>query len=955
MALLFILFLPLLGACLPLVFERYGRNLCTISAALGPLVVLGLLIYFLPQIFAGDTLYFHRDWLPLLGLDLSLRLDGLSMLFGLLITGIGLLVIFYARYYLAESDSLGKLFALLQIFMMAMLGVVIADNILLLILFWELTSLSSFLLISYWSIKSDARKGARMALMITGAGGLALLAGALLLGSIVGSFNLGDILAAGDQIRAHSLYPVVLALILLAAFTKSAQFPFHFWLPHAMSAPTPVSAYLHSATMVKAGVFLLARMYPALAGTELWFYIVTSIGLITLIFGAYTALFKHDLKGLLAYSTISHLGLITMLFGFNNPLAAVAALFHIINHATFKASLFMAAGIIDHETGTRDMRKINGMLRFMPITATVAMVAAAAMAGIPLLNGFLSKEMFFTQTLDLETNIIYAWLVPLLATLAGIFSVAYSFRFIHDVFFNGQPRDLPKYPPHEPPHYMIAPMATLVALCILVGTLPGFTVAPFLHAASLAVLGSEIPEYKIALWHGLNLPLLMSFTAFLGGLLLYYQRKGLFAFYERQYRRDEKVVFEARVQSSVRIARRITDVLENGSLQRYVALLLGAGIVAAGVELWPLASFSGSIASSSIDGISLLATGVLIVGALGTVLLHHNRFAALLLLSVVGLIVALIFVRFSAPDLALTQLSVEVVTIVLMMLSLYFLPQLTPNESSTPRVARDILLAAGAGGGLGLLAWAVLTRPYNSIADYYLANSVSGGGGSNVVNVILVDFRGFDTLGEITVLAIAAVGIYAMLHKLRLPLADADGNGRRWSRDPYPPILTILSRMLLPLALLVSVYIFLRGHNLPGGGFIAGLITSVALILQYVASGSDWVQERLNWRYRGLAAAGVLIAAVTGIGSWFFGYPFLTSTFSHVDWPVVGEFELASAMAFDAGVYITVVGATLVILSNLGKLAQTTYDRSHPPITNDRKSPEPASAHSRHKLQEESK
>jgi multicomponent K+:H+ antiporter subunit A len=956
MALLFILFLPLLGACLPLFFERFGRTLCTISAVLGPLVVFGLLIYHLPQVFAGETLYFHRDWLPLLGLDLSLRLDGLSMLFGLLITGIGLLVIFYALYYLAENDSLGKLFALLQIFMMAMLGVVLADNILLLIVFWELTSLSSFLLISYWSIKSDARKGARMALMITGAGGLALLAGALLLGSIVGSFNLGDILAAGDQIRAHSLYPVVLALILLAAFTKSAQFPFHFWLPHAMSAPTPVSAYLHSATMVKAGVFLLARMYPALAGTELWFYIVTSIGLITLFFGAYTALFKHDLKGLLAYSTISHLGLITMLFGFNNALAAVAALFHIINHATFKASLFMAAGIIDHETGTRDMRKINGMLRYMPITATVAMVAAAAMAGIPLLNGFLSKEMFFTQTLDLATTGVYAWLVPLLATFAGIFSVAYSFRFIHDVFFNGQPRDLPKYPPHEPPRYMIAPMAVLVILCVVVGTMPGLTVAPFLQAASLAVLGSEIPDYHITLWHGLNLPLLMSFTAFLGGLLLYYQRKGLFAFYDRQYHRDEKVVFEARVQSSVRIARRITNLLENGSLQRYVALLVGAGIVAAGIELWPLTSFSGPIASSSVDGISLLATGVLIIGALGTVLLHHNRFAALLLLSVVGLIVALIFVRFSAPDLALTQLSVEVVTIVLMMLSLYFLPQLTPNDSSTPRVVRDIALAAVAGGGLGLLAWAVLTRPYSTIADYYLANSVSGGGGSNVVNVILVDFRGFDTLGEITVLALAAVGIYAMLHKLRLPLANADSSGRRWSRDPYPPILTILSRMLLPLALLVSVYIFLRGHNLPGGGFIAGLITSVALILQYVASGSDWVQARLNWRYRGVAAAGVLTAAVTGIGSWFFGYPFLTSTFSHIDWPVVGEFELASAMAFDAGVYITVVGATLVILSNLGKLAQTTYDQPDAGIINDREGLMQASDnHNPHNHPEESK
>ena len=926
MTLLLVIFLPLLGACLPLWCERYGRTICAFSAAVAPLISIGLLIYHLPVIFAGDVLFFHQEWLPLLGMNLSLRLDGLSIMFGLLITGIGLLVILYARYYLAEKDSLGKLYGLLQIFMMAMLGIVMSDNILLMIVFWELTSLSSFLLISYWSIKSEARKGARMALMITGAGGLALLAGALLLGDIVGSFNLSVILASGDEIRAHSLYPVVLILVLLGAFTKSAQFPFHFWLPHAMSAPTPVSAYLHSATMVKAGVFLLARMYPALAGTDLWFYIVTATGLTTLVFAAYTALFKHDLKGLLAFSTISHLGLITMLFGLNSQLGAIAAIFHIINHATFKASLFMAAGIIDHETGTRDMRRINGMWRYMPVTATVAMVAASAMAGVPLLNGFLSKEMFFAETLHLEALGHYAWLVPLLATLAGIFAVAYSYRFIHDVFFNGEPIDLPKYPPHEAPPYMIVPMAILVILCVLVGTLPNFTVAPFLDAASLAVIGTEMPSYQIAIWHGFNLPLVMSFIALAGGLLLYHQRKGFFAFYERQYRRDEKIVFEARVQRSVRLAQSITKRLENGSLQRYLVLFVGMAVLAAGIELWPLNSFSGSLAMTPLDGVSVLATLVLIVGALGTVIVHHNRFAALLLLSVVGLIVALIFVRFSAPDLALTQLSVEVVTIVLMMLALYFLPQVSPSESSRWRISRDILLAGAAGIGMGLLTWAVLTRPYETIADYYLANSVSGGGGTNVVNVILVDFRGFDTLGEITVLAIAAVGIFAMLRRLRLPVPNADGTGRVWSKDPYPPILMVLARILLPLALMVSFYIFLRGHNLPGGGFIAGLITSVALILQYVASGTDWVQQRLNWSYRSVAAGGVLLATATGLASWLFGYPFLTSTFTHVHWPIVGEFELASAMVFDTGVYITVVGATLVILSNLGKLAQTSYD-----------------------------
>lgn len=931
MTLLLIIFLPLLGTLLPVWAARYGRGLTAIAAAVGPGIALALLLTHTPQMFAGETLFYHQPWLSMLGMDVSLRLDGLSFLFGLLITGIGLLVILYARYYLSEKDSLAKLYSLLQVFMMAMLGIVMSDNILLMIVFWEMTSLSSFLLISYWSGKSEARKGARMALTVTGGGGLALLAGALVLGNITGSYNFSVILASGDMIREHALYPLALVLVLLGAFTKSAQFPFHFWLPHAMSAPTPVSAYLHSATMVKAGVFLLARMYPALAGTDLWFYIVTAIGLTTLVFAAFTAMFKHDLKGLLAYSTISHLGLITLLFGLNTQLAAIAAIFHIINHATFKASLFMAAGAIDHETGTRDMLCINGMWKYMPITATVAMVAASAMAGVPLLNGFLSKEMFFAETLQLDGLSHFAWLVPFLATLAGVFAVAYSYRFIHDVFFNGEPVDLPIYPPHEPPRYMIMPMAVLVVLCILVGVLPNVTVAPFLDAATLAVLGVDIPDYKIAIWHGFNLPLLMSFIALAGGLLLYYQRKGLFAFYERRYRRDEKIVFEARVQRSVRISQSITKRLENGSLQRYLALFIGAAIIAAATELWPLESFTGPVATMPIDPISVLAALILIVGAFGTVLLHHDRFAALLLLGVVGLIVALIFVRFSAPDLALTQLSVEVVTIVLMMLALYFLPQITPHGSNSRRVSRDILLAGTAGGGIGLLAWAVLTRPYDTIADYYLANSVSGGGGANVVNVILVDFRGFDTLGEITVLAIAAVAIYAMIYKLHLPLPNSDGKGRVWSTDPYPPILMVLARILLPLALMVSVYIFLRGHNAPGGGFIAGLVTSVALILQYVASGSGWVQQRLDWNYRSVAVGGVLLATATGLGSWLFGYPFLTSTFSHIHWPVVGDFELASAMAFDTGVYITVVGATLVILSNLGKLAQTTYDDSSYP------------------------
>jgi multicomponent K+:H+ antiporter subunit A len=924
MNLLLIVLLPLLGALLPPLAIRFGRSASAWTAAAVALAALLFALEPLTTVFAGAPLEAHWAWLPQAGLDIHLRMDGLAALFVLLILGIGLLVILYARYYLAERDPMGRFYGLLLLFMGAMLGIALSDHLLQLLVFWELTSLSSFLLISYWHHRSDARRGARMALAITGAGGLALLAGFLLLGHIVGSYRIADVLDAGDLIRAHPLYLPTLLLVLLGAFTKSAQFPFHFWLPHAMAAPTPVSAYLHSATMVKAGVFLLARLYPALSGTDPWFFLVGGIGLATLLFAAYTALFQHDLKGLLAYSTISHLGLITLLFGFDTPLAAVAGVFHIINHATFKASLFMAAGIIDHETGTRDMRLINGLWKYMPHTATLAMVAASAMAGVPLLNGFLSKEMFFAETLHLSALGALSWILPAAATLAGVFAVAYSARFIHDVFFNGEPIDLPKYPPHEPPRYMKIPVEILVTLCLLVGILPAFTVAPLLDLAAGAVLHGPVPEYSLAIWHGFTLPFAMSLVALAGGIALYSQRHKLFALHDRVFPEvDARALFWIAIERVMDAAHAMTRALENGSQQRYAALLLLAALAAVALPLLgggvPL---GGPVPAAPIDALTLLGALVMMAAAILTVVWQRRRLVAVVALSVVGLVVSLAFVRWSAPDLALTQLSVEVVTIVLLLLALYFLPQQGPTESSPLRRSRDLLLAAGVGGGVGLLAWGMFTRPYATIANYYVENSLSGGGGANVVNVILVDFRGFDTLGEITVLAIAAIGIYALLNNLRLDMPATDAGGRPWSGERYPLVLAQLTRFLLPLALLVSVYLFLRGHNAPGGGFIAGLVTAVALILQYMASGIDWTQQRWRLQYHPIIAAGVLIAAATGAGSWLFDRPFLTSAFGHFHLPLAGEFELATAMLFDLGVYLTVVGVVMLILANLGKLTQ---------------------------------
>ena len=922
MTLALIIALPFLGMFLPLFAERLGRSACATAAAIAPLVGLVLLLSQQSAVFAGELLKVKLEWLPAIGLNLSLRLDGLGFLFALLILGIGLLVILYARYYLSKSEPMGRFYAFLLLFMGAMLGVVLSENLLLMLMFWELTSLSSFLLIGFWGSRSDARKGARMALAVTGGGGLALFAGILLIGHIVGSYELTQVLAAGDIIRAHALYPLALILVLLGVFTKSAQFPFHFWLPHAMAAPTPVSAYLHSATMVKAGVFLLARLYPALAGSEWWFYIVSITGLVTLLVGAGMALFQHDLKGLLAYSTISHLGLITLLFGLDTRLAAVAAVFHIINHATFKASLFMAAGIIDHETGSRDMRRINGMWKYMPHTAVLAMVAASAMAGVPLLNGFLSKEMFFTETLNQHLLGSFNWVIPAAATLAGVFSVAYSLRFIHDVFFNGEPVDLPKYPPHEPPRYMKVPVEILVFLCLLVGVVPAYTVAPLLAAAAAATLGGDVPSYSLSIWHGFNLPLLMSVIALFGGILLYVFRQPMFRWYAGLPGVDAKLIFERCVVVLVGACTSLTRWLENASLQRYLALLLGAALVVVTQGLSSLPQIRGSLELTAVDGMTTLGMAIMALAALVTVVFHRQRLVSLLMLSVVGLMVALAFARYSAPDLALTQLSVEVVTIILLMLALFFLPTHTRAESSSLRGLRDFLLAGGSGLMVAMLVFAVLTRPYDSISAFFLENSVSGGGGKNVVNVILVDFRGFDTMGEVTVLAIAAAGIFALLNGLRLKQPNLDAGGRTWARDRHPLILATLSRILLPMALMVSVFIFLRGHNLPGGGFIAGLVTAVALILQYVASGVQWTQSRLPLNYQAIAGLGVVVAGLTGVGSWLFDRPFLTSAFGYFDIPLIGEIELATAMLFDLGVYLTVVGATLLILANLGKLTQ---------------------------------
>ncbi|MEX1312668.1 MAG: monovalent cation/H+ antiporter subunit A [Desulfotignum sp.] len=919
MTLALIPLLPLLGAFIPCIF--HNRNLNAVSAGLIAGISLALLLFQIPHVFTGDMPVCTRPWIPAIGLTFSFRVSGFGFLFALLVLGIGLLIVLYARYYIAAEDPMGRFYSYLLMFMGSMLGIVLSENLILLMVFWELTSISSFLLIGFWRHRADARQGAFMALMITGTGGFAMLAGFLLLGHIVGSFELTDILAAKEIVHAHPLYPVTLILILAGAFTKSAQFPFQFWLPHAMAAPTPVSAFLHSATMVKAGVFLLALMVPVLGGSALWFYMVSLTGLITLMFAAYMAMFKDDLKGLLAYSTVSHLGLITLLLGIGSPMAVVAAVFHIFNHAAFKAGLFMVAGIIDHETGTRDIERLSGLKKAMPVTAVLTLIGCGAMAGVPLFNGFLSKEMFLAETLGPGLTGTMGWIVPLGAVLAAVFAVAYSIRMLLGVFWGQPAENLPRSP-HEPPVGMTLSPGFLMAVCVLVGIFPSVFAGPLIHAGAGAILGPDMPAYHMAVWHGFNVPLVLSMIGLAGGVVFYRQRERLFDAHVWCLRYlDGKTLFESLVAWVIQAGSRLIRFLVNGSLQRYLFALITAtlvlGAIPFAVSRTPLL---GPVPITPLDPVTLVMGLILIIGAVATVKTHRHRILAIIMLSTVGLVVALAFTRFSAPDLALTQISVEVVTIILLMMALHLLPTTTPKESSTTRQRRDAFLSVLAGGGAAALAMAILTRPYDTISDFFLAESVPGGGGTNVVNVILVDFRGFDTMGEITVLAIAGLIIYALLHGFERKAPVTDDMGRPWTQDRFPMILAYITRPLLPLALLFSAYIFLRGHNDPGGGFIAGLITATVLTLQYIASGIVWTRPRLHYDNHIIMALGLILALGTGLTSGALNYPFLTSTYAYVTLPLIGKFEIASAMAFDMGVFLVVVGSVMLMLVKLGSI-----------------------------------
>ncbi|MGQ9927507.1 MAG: hydrogen gas-evolving membrane-bound hydrogenase subunit E [Chloroflexaceae bacterium] len=739
-----------------------------------------------PEVLAGGRLEQTFSWVPRMGLELRFALDGLSMLFALLVSGIGTLVVLYTAYYLAGDPGMGRFYLTLFIFMGAMLGLVLADNVLTMFMFWELTSVSSYLLVGYKHEYLSARRGAQMGLLITVGGGLALLVGLVLLGNAAGSYTISEILAAGELIKASSLYTPAMLLIFLGCFTKSAQFPFHFWLPNAMQAPTPASAYLHSATMVKAGVYLLARLHPTLSDTPLWLYTLTGVGMTTMLLGAVVANRRDDIKGLLAYSTISKLGTMVLLAGMGGPEAPAALVATILAHALYKGALFMLAGAVDHEAGTRSLTQLGGLRRFMPWTAALAILSSLSMAGVPILFGFVAKEEQLYAAVDNGLPAGLDIVVLIAVVTSAVFGVLYSWRLVSGVFFGPRGSGMKEHV-HEAPAGMLAGPAILTAFSVVLplGLLPatGTLLQPAVNAISNE--GAKISLYLFP--SEIGLPLILSMTALLiGAVLTRFERQIVAAPSPLPPWLNGDRIYDAAVDGVLGGATVFTRTLQNGKLRSYLtwSVLSLIAVVAPPLVLF---GFNG-LALPSLEGVEpfeFVSTLLIPIGVIAT-LQARSRLGGIIAASFVGLMVAFIFVIYSAPDLALTQLLVEILTTVFLVLLFAVMPASFERLTSPSERSRDGLIAVIGGLVIAGIAFAASSSTQlPGISQAFRAESQSQGFGDNVVNVILVDFRSFDTLGEIVVLFIALLGIYAML-RLR-PGAGLAGDDREALAQPTSP------------------------------------------------------------------------------------------------------------------------------------------------------------------------
>lgn len=873
----------------------------------------------------GETL----SWAASLGLTVDLRLDALSLLMLWIVAGVGALVLLYCRYYV-ERDA-GRQAALLLAFAGAMAGLVLADNLFVLYVFWELTTIASFLLIAGRGEAAEERRAARQALLVTAAGGLVMLLGFVVLGQAAGTYRISAIVAdppGGGAVSA------AVVLVLVGAFAKSAQMPLHGWLPAAMVAPTPVSAYLHAAAMVKAGVYLVARLAPALAEVEPWRPMVLAVGLTSLVLAAWRALRATDLKLLLAYGTISELGLLIALLGAGTRTAALAGAVMLLAHAAFKSALFLTVGIVDHQTGTRDIRELSGLWRRMPVLCAVAVLVAASMAGLPPLVGYLGKEAYFEAFLHGTQLDGHAQLTVVL-WIGSALTVAYAARFLQGAF-GGRPGEAASRGERPEPGF-VAPVAVLAVAGLALGVGYAATAAVATAYADSYPPGPHGP-YELSLWHGFTAVLGLSALSLALGGLLHLGRRSLPA-----TRRvpDVQGAYDRTVAAVDRLALAVTRRTQVGSLPLYLTVLLATVVAVPGAALAAAAPSLGSVQAWWSPAEPLLA--VVVLTAAGAVVATRHRLTGILLAGAVGYGVAGVFVVRGAPDLALTQFLVETMTLVVVVLVLRRMPARFSPGRTMLRVRLVRAVAAGAVGILvtcfALVTSAARTAPAVS-AGY--ADRMAEAGADNIVNAILVDFRALDTLGEISVLLVAAVGVVSLIRiggrgGARAPDSEDGGPGglfptAHWDEpeQTWLPgagerpggersvLLEVATRLLFPSILVLSLFLLFSGHYRPGGGFAGGLVAGQAFVLRYLVGGRADLGAAIRAPAAAVAGSGLLLAAAVGLFPLLLGGAPLQSAVVTLHPPVLGTVKFATSLFFDIGVYLLVVGVVLKLLSAVG-------------------------------------
>jgi len=870
-----------------------------------------------PAVVDGAVLTWSRPWLPGGALDVALRLDALGLLFALVVTVVGVMVMGYARWYFeADDPAAGRTVALLTLFAGAMLGLVLADDVILLFVFWELTSITSFFLIGGDGTKGAV--GARRALLVTALGGLALLAGAVLLAQAAGTGSLAGIIAAGPGVRAAGTATAAALLVILAAATKSAQLPFHFWLPGAMVAPTPVSTYLHAATMVKAGVYLLLRFAPTFQGLAVWHGTLVVVGGATAVLGAWVAVSRRDLKALMAYSTVSQLGLLVALIGLGTPLALGTAGLHVLAHALFKAALFMTVGVVDHATGTRDLDRLGGLGRRLPATAAAAALAAAGMAGLPPLLGFVTKEEALAAFVKgAGTYGAPTWTGPVglaLLVAASIGTVAYSLRYVLGTFAGPLRTEVH----HRPGAALEAPALLLAIVSLLAGLAVG-RLTPVLDRLG-ADLGGGAPGIDLALWHGVTPVLVTTLAVVAAGLAVEVGRRRLAALLRPGRLPAGDVAFDAVHDGVVGVGARVRVTSEAHGLPVYLAppLAVAAALLLLGLLRTPVVGVSPTGPALDWGLLALLAAGVLGVTQ------SRSRIGAVAGLGLVGFLVAGWFVLHGAPDLALTQLLVESLTVALVVVVFRRLPD-TFAAGGRLRHGAAGAIAVTVGAILAGTTWLTVGRRGRSdIGDRFLDRAEDLTGGRNVVNTILVDFRALDTLGEVGVLALAAAGIFALVRApaerpLGPPrasaLVDVDAPTWRGTGGIEGPILRLMTAVIAPALLLVAVWLLWRGHQEVGGGFIGGLAAGAAAVLLYLSQGHQRLWGSRWFRTLPLTGAGLGVALAHGFSGLLTGDAFLPG--GKVAVPLLGT--VARSFVFDVGVFVVVIGMVIGILRHLGQ------------------------------------